>query len=148
MTRRRGDRGSVAVEVAVVAPAIIALLMLVLVAGRVSQASGDVQSAATAAARAASLRATPAAATSAAQSAVDANLADAGLACASRHVGTATDLRPGGSVTVAVTCSTDLADVVLLGVPGSRTFSASATAVVDSWRGNGDGTGDPEGDLG
>ncbi len=135
-TRARGDRGSVAVEVAVVAPALIALLMLVLVAGRATQASGDVQSAATAAARAASLRATPAAATSAAQATADANLADAGLACASRQVSTTSDqLRPGGSVTVAVTCTTDLSDIVLLAVPGSRTFRAEATAVVDTWRG-------------
>lgn len=130
------DRGSVAVEVAVVAPALLALLMLAVVAGRVTQASGDVQSAATAAARAASLRATPAAATSAAQDTADANLADAGLACASRQVTTSSDqLRPGGSVTVAVTCTTDLSDIVLLSVPGSRTFSAQATAVVDTWRG-------------
>ncbi len=137
-TRRSGDDGTVAVEAALVAPALLALLMLVLVAGRVSQASGDVQSAATAAARAASLRATPAAASTAAEDAAADNLGGAGVACASHSVAADTaNFRPGGSVTVEVTCTADMGDIVLLSVPGSRTFSATATEVVDTWRGAG-----------
>jgi hypothetical protein len=48
---------------------------------------------------------------------------------------TANGLRPGGAVTVTVSCTVPLSDLLLLGVPGSRTVSASATSPVDQWRG-------------
>jgi hypothetical protein len=38
-------------------------------------------------------------------------------------------------VTVRVACRVRLADLVLLGVPGSRVVQSQATAVVDVWRG-------------
>jgi hypothetical protein len=41
---------------------------------------------------------------------------------------------PGGSVTVEVTCTVDLSDLSVPGVPGTTTVHASATAPVDPYR--------------
>jgi hypothetical protein len=44
------------------------------------------------------------------------------------------DLRPGGRVTVTVTCRVSLADLVLVGVPGTKSVVARGVAVVDENR--------------
>jgi Flp pilus assembly protein TadG len=130
------ERGSVAVEVAVLAPALVALMLLVVFAGRVSDAEAEVRRAASQGARAASLRQNAAGAVDAATEAVHGNLADSGFACGRLNVEVdAAQLQPGGSVTVVVRCTADMSDVALLGVPGSRTFVARAVEVVDRYRG-------------
>lgn len=137
MRERLGDdRGSVAVETAVIAPALVALLLLVVFAGRVSHLDSAVQRASAEGARAASLSAAGDAASEAASAAVSANLAANAVPCAQLEVRTDTaDLRPGGSVSVTVRCVADMGDVALLGVPGSRTFAATSYQVVDRFRG-------------
>ena len=131
-----GERGSVAVEVAVVAPALVALLMLVAFAGRVAQTEGDVRRAASAAARAASLRQHPGDAERAAADTAAANLATSGVGCADLETVVDTSrFTAGGTVAVTVNCSASLADVSLLGVPGQRRFSARSVEVVDRYRG-------------
>jgi Flp pilus assembly protein TadG len=138
--RARGadDRGSAAVEAAIIAPAVIALLLLVVLAGRVVHSAGEVQSAASAAARAGSQQRSEAAAVDVAQQTVNDNLVDAGVACTPlAHVEVAADVRPGRQVRVTVECTVQLGDMALLAMPGSRTFEASATAVVDTFRGGG-----------
>lgn len=136
MRRVRDDRGMVAVEVAVIAPALVALLLLVVFAGRVSQADGDVRRAASEAARAASLVREPQAARAAGQEVAEMNLASSGVGCGSLQTSVDTDdLVPGGTVTVTVRCTASMADVTLLGVPGSRTFVARSVEVVDRYRG-------------
>ena len=134
----RAEDGSVAVEMAVIAPALVALLLLVVFAGRVSQAEAEVRRAASEGARAASLEYFPDTAESAATETVRANLADNGAVCAelSTEVDT-TALTPGGQVVVTVRCVADMADVALLGVPGQRTFVATSIEVVDRFRGSG-----------
>ena len=130
----RGDGGAVTSEMAVVMVAFLAgFLMLVVYAGRVGQAGNDVRSAAHEAARAASLQASPARAEDAAQHTAASNLSTSGVACADGLSVTAdtSNLVPGGTVTVTVACTASLADVASLNVPGSRTYSASATEVVD-----------------
>jgi Flp pilus assembly protein TadG len=136
MSVRAGERGSIAVEVAILAPAFVALLLLVVFAGRVSEAEAEVRRAASQAARAASLRQDGTAAVSAAEAAVTANLADSGFICGELDVAVdTTALRPGGTVAVTVRCTADMSDIALLGVPGSRTFMANAIEVVDTYRG-------------
>ena len=133
---RRDDRGSAAVELAVLAPAFVALVLLVVIAGRVSTVRGDVARVAGDAARAASLRQTPAAATLDAATAVDDARVGGASGCAS--VATAVDtarFEPGGSVAVTVTCEVDLADVALLAVPGRVRVSSTAVEVIDLYRG-------------
>lgn len=134
--RVRDQRGSVAVEVAILAPALVALMLLVVFAGRVSYADGEVRRAAAEAARAASLRQSPEAAVVAAQDTAASNLADSGFVCGelTTDVDT-TQLVAGGRVSVTVRCVADMSDVTLLGVPGTRTFESRSVEVIDRYRG-------------
>lgn len=135
-TVRRSERGSISVEVAVIAPAFIFLMLLVVYAGKVSEADGNVERAAAAGARAASLRQHPDGATDDARDAVEANLDAAGVPCSSLEtVVDTSSLEPGGTVTVSVRCQASMSDVTLLGVPGTRTFTATSTEVIDTYRG-------------
>lgn len=129
------ERGSVAVEVAVIAPALLFLMLLVVYAGKVSEADGNVERAASDAARAASLRQHPSDATTDAQESAAANLTAAGVPCLTLTTSVDTDdFVPGGTVTVTVRCEAAMADVTLLGVPGRRTFTATAVEVIDTYR--------------
>lgn len=133
---RRSERGSVSVEVAVIAPAFVFLMLLVVFAGKVSEADGNVERAAAEGARAASLRQHPGNAATDARSTVEANLATAGVSCSTLEaIVDTSDFEPGGTVTVTVECTASMADVTLLGVPGTRTFTATATEVIDTYRG-------------
>ena len=135
---RTDERGSIAVEVAVIAPALLFLMLLVVFAGKVAEADGNVERAASDAARAASLRQDPADATADAQTTAAANLAAAGVHCHTLTTIVDTDdFRPGGIVTVTVRCEASMVDVTLLGVPGRLTFTATAVEVVDRFRGGG-----------
>ena len=130
------ERGSIAVEVAVVAPAFVFLMLLVVFAGKVAEANGNVERAASEAARAASLRQHPGDAETDARNAAEQNLSRSGTACTTLDTAVDTsDFRAGGTVTVTVTCQASMADVALLGVPGTRTFTARAVEVVDTYRG-------------
>jgi len=134
---RRSERGSVSVEVAVIAPAFVFLMLLVVFAGKVSEADGNVERAAAEGARAASLRQHPGNAATDARSTVEANLATAGVSCSTLEaIVDTSDFEPGGTVTVTVECTASRADVTLLGVPGTRTFTATATEVIDTYRGD------------
>ncbi len=127
--------GSVAVEVAVIAPAFLFLMLLVVFAGKVSEADGNVERAASDAVRAASLRQQPGDATTDAQHTAAANLAAAGVPCLALTTTVDThDFHPGGTVTVTVRCEASMADITLLGVPGRRTFTATAVEVIDTYR--------------
>jgi Flp pilus assembly protein TadG len=138
MTRRpAGERGSTAVEVAVIAPAFVFLMLLVVFAGRVSATETSVTRAATAAARAASLRQHPSDATTDAEAAAIANLDATGTVCDQLLVDVdTTEFHAGGTVTVTVTCHASMASVALLGVPGTRTFTGHAVEVIDQYRGD------------
>jgi len=135
---RRSERGSVSVEVAVIAPAFVFLMLLVVFAGKVSEADGNVERAAAEGARAASLRQHPGNAATDARSAVEANLATAGVSCSTLEaIVDTSDFEPGGTVTVTVECTASMADVTLLGVPGTRSFTATSTEVIDTYRSDG-----------
>ncbi len=136
LTIMGADRGSAAVELAVVAPAFVFLLLLVVCAGRVSEADGAMRRSASEAARAASLRQQPGDAAADADMIARANLSTAGMKCTQLTVTTDTsDFRPGGTVSVTITCEASMADVTLLGVARTRTFSARAVEVIDRHRG-------------
>jgi Flp pilus assembly protein TadG len=141
---RADDRGLAAVEMAVVAPFLVGMMLLVMFVGRVSEADANVQRAASEAARAASLRQHPVDAVAAAESTVHANLSASGVACTSLAVDVDTAVfEPGGQVSVTVTCTASMSDVGLIGVPGTRTFSAHKVEVIDRFRANvSDGVGE------
>lgn len=130
------DRGSVAAEVAIATPFLIMLLVFVaVVIHRGVDARLRIDDAAHQAARAASLERTPATAVAAAQSAATSALSSAGVSCASVTTDTATGgMRPGGTVSVTVTCTVDFGDALILGVPGQKRLSANVIEPIDTWR--------------
>ncbi|SHJ58673.1 TadE-like protein [Tessaracoccus bendigoensis DSM 12906] len=138
---RRDERGLAAsVEAAVVLPALVLFVGLLLTFARIALADQSVGSAAAAGARAASLERTPGAGQDAAASAVAAALAQHGLRCAHTDVtvDTAGLSRPLGqlaSVRVSVTCQVSLADVSLPLIPGQVTVEAARTSPIDPLRG-------------
>ena len=136
--RCSGDRGSVAVEVAVVAPAFVFLMLLVVFAGRVSEAEAQVDRAASEAARSASLRQHSSDAAADAEAVARENLTAAGVRCQTLTVDVDTaNFAPGGRVAVTVSCNATMADVTLLGVPGTRDFRSRSVEVIDRYRGSG-----------
>ena len=130
---RDRDRGSMTTELVVLAPIVIVLLLLVVGLGRYAHGKQLVEQAAAAAARAASLTSTaaPSAAAEPTQAAAG-SLADAGVSC----TGMTTDVdtgsfRPGGMVTVTITCTADLSDLAMSGLPGTATFTATGRAPLE-----------------
>jgi len=155
--RRAGERGSITVELAGLAPALLLILLLLIAAMRVTVAGGRVDSAARDAARAASLTRTPGQASLAAGQTAARSLAGAHVACtrlavtvdtagftapsgavgtvgAGGNGGTGGTGGTGGAVGVHISCAVDLADVAIPGVPGSMTMTASYTAPLDPYR--------------
>ncbi|MBB6119165.1 TadE family protein [Nocardiopsis algeriensis] len=130
------DRGSASVELAVLTPALLAFALLMVLAGRVVDASTTADEAAHSAARAASLQRTVPAAEAAARSVATQTLAGHGLGCGSHTVTLDSGgLLPGGAVTAVVRCHVSLADLTGLGVPGTHTVTGESTVVVDTFRG-------------
>jgi Flp pilus assembly protein TadG len=137
MTRWRDPDGTLAVEAALVAPVLLVLMLLVVYAGRAAQTDTDVRSAAARAARAASLTGDLTSAETAATEIAAANLATAGIDCRTTDITVAADIRAGGTVTVQVGCEVSNTDLAMLAVPGTRWSTATATQVVDTYRGGG-----------
>ena len=135
MTSIRSERGAVSTELAVLTPLLIGFMLLVVFAGRIAQAEGDVANAAQEAARAASLAATPQAAEEAGLGTASANIAEGTVTCRNLDVSVDTsDFGAGGRVAVTVSCDAAFADIAMLAVPGNRSFESTAIEVVDRYR--------------
>ena len=132
----RDDRGSVAAEITLLTPLLIMLLVFVaVVIHRGVDARIRLDDAAHQAARAASLQRSAPAAVTAARSTAAGALSGAGVVCRFLGVNTLTaGLVPGGTVTVTLSCTVDLSDAMVLGVPSQRVLSATASEPVDTWR--------------
>jgi Flp pilus assembly protein TadG len=136
--RLRGERGSVALELALAVPIIVFALVLASLAWRLTTADGDVRRAAGEAARAGSLALTSAGAAQAARQSAEATLAGRGVTCRQLAVDVDTsDFRAGGTVTVSVACTVDTSDITLLRIGGDRTLTGRAVEVIDTRRGGG-----------
>jgi Flp pilus assembly protein TadG len=137
--RGSGERGSMSVELVLIAPA-LGLVILLLVAGaRVSLAGNAVESAAVAAARDASLSRTTAGAQSSARLAAEVSVAQSGLSCASFTVivddsGLNVPLGEVGTVSATLTCTLNMTDIALPGLPGTKTITTTASSPVDAFR--------------
>ena len=137
--RMGNDDGNAPLELLILAPVILALIGLVIAAGRASVAQGSVDAAARDAARQASISMTPAAARQAALSSAKAALRADGLAC--KPV-VRLNLEPGFSippgqpaqVSALVSCTVPLSDLLAPGVPGSRRLTARFTSPLDPYR--------------
>ena len=138
MTGRQ--RGAVAVEFAMAVPVLVLLMGVVVGGARTWLARTTVEQAASAAARGASQARTPAEARHTAHDLAAAQAAVGSLRCDRFTVvvdATALATSPGlpGRVAATVTCAVPLADVLVPGWPGSVEVRATATAVVDRYRG-------------
>ncbi|GAB3948641.1 TadE/TadG family type IV pilus assembly protein [Micromonospora vulcania] len=149
---RGTERGSVSIEVAVLAPAFIALMVLAGVAGRSAVAAEAIEAAAHDAARAASISRTASAARAAAEDAAQQQLDWQGLVCTKAPELTFTALVAGertrfddayvstgenATVTVTVSCVVSFKDITLSVLPGMLTenrITASFTSPLDRYR--------------
>jgi Flp pilus assembly protein TadG len=133
--RLRGDRGTLALELSIIAPAIVGLLWMMISAGRVADSASKVEGAARDGARAASINhhGRPQAA---ANDAVTNSLQANGVSCTQPPVVTMTTDSgapipgPGDTVRVTVTCKVAL---LLGGV--DATVTRTGVSVLDRFRG-------------
>lgn len=135
-----GERGSATLELAIVAPGLLLLLGVALVAGRVVATAGAVEQAAAAAARAASLSRDARSADAQAREVAEASLRDQGITCMQMASEVDTEgftVALGGpaSVSVQVRCSVPLSDLAVPGMPGTRVLESTVTSALDSYRG-------------
>lgn len=123
-------------ELAILAPLLVAFLLFVVFCGRLVTAQLDLDAAAHGAARAASIaRTVPTATTDAQRTALEI-LTARGITCGQPDVRVSTSgLRPGGTVTVTVSCHVPLSDLALIAVPGTRVVTATSSSPIDVWRG-------------
>lgn len=133
---RRDDRGSIAVELAFVAPIFLLLLSLLYAYARVAQVNGTLDAGTRDAARAASQARTIDDAQEQAEQIVRSSLGTGSQRCLdtlqARVVGA---FAAGLPVKVRSTCRYSLDDLGLPGVPGEVTVSSSFTSPVDPGRG-------------
>jgi hypothetical protein len=132
----RRERGGASLELVLLVPALLALLLLVVAGGRIVQARGDVDAVTRDAARAASIARSPGEATARAEAMVRERVGEGGVDCREPAVVVDTRaFRPGGVVSVDVTCHVDLAGEAPLGIASTRAIQGHATEVIDERRG-------------
>ena len=150
----RAQRGSISVELAVLAPGLVLLLLLVAAGARVVEVQGHIDGAARDAARAASIARSYGQAVAAAQQAASAQRAYDGLSTAQQaaqaDLGTTSLCAPGtvavrlagypavpvvttagADVTVTVTCQVDMSPFRALGFGVTKGFTGQAVAPLD-----------------
>ncbi|WP_327009755.1 pilus assembly protein [Dactylosporangium sp. NBC_01737] len=137
--RRADDRGSASIEAAILAPVLLVLVGLAIAGGRIQVAGGAIESAAHDAARAASIARTEGQARADAYSAASATLDQQGLHCSQLTVvvdtsGFAIPVGQPAAVAASITCVVDLSDIVVNGIPGSKTINATFVSVLDTFR--------------
>jgi Flp pilus assembly protein TadG len=130
----RSERGAVtSLELVLLTPVFVVLLVFVAFCGRVGRTGQVVQHLASTAARAASIERSDGVAVGAATAAVSRGASDNDFACGPPSVAfqTTDGVR---SVRVGVTCRVSLRGLGLLGIPGDRSFSATAVQPIDPYR--------------
>jgi Flp pilus assembly protein TadG len=130
--RLAGDRGSVAVELAIGMALAVLFVFLLIGTFHIGRAEVDVNAAAAAASRAASLNGSASAAYLAAS---DGAAADLTGHCTRISVSVDTSqFHRGGAVTVHVGCTVSTRGLIGVRLPGSITVSASSTSPLDLYR--------------
>jgi TadE-like protein len=145
--RRRGpgaaERGSISVELVVLAPALALLLLLLAAGARVVEVQGHIDGAARDAARAASIARSPGEAVAMAQQAAAADLSATSWCLPGTVQSQVRGFSQGGpppggaagggvaDVTVSVSCEVDMSPFAALGFRASRRFTGQAVAPLD-----------------
>lgn len=133
------DRGSESVELAILLPIGILVLALIVVGARIVLASDRISGVAGIAARDASIALSASSAQNIARSSAKDALASDGLHCIDIQVQVDTSgfsAPPGTNATISVnvSCTVDLSDIGVKGMPGSKTLTDSATSPLDPAR--------------
>jgi Flp pilus assembly protein TadG len=148
---RDRESGNAPLERVILAPVIVALIGLIIAAGRTTIAQGSVDAAARDAARQASLQRSPSQAEAAGVASADAALAKDGLNCQPTVImglrGFGKPLGQPASVRAFVTCTVSLSNLSVPGMPGQKTLRAHFTSPLDPYRGRSLGLG-PAGPAG
>ncbi|WP_290582567.1 TadE/TadG family type IV pilus assembly protein [Aeromicrobium sp.] len=132
---RRQDSGASTAEFVVMTPLLFAIFLFVIGLGRMASAHQEVQDLAGEAARAASLERNTSLASGRGEETVRASLQNRGLSCAQLTVDIdISSYQPGGVVRADVTCTADLSNVAISGLPGTKTFTGSATIPIEDYR--------------
>jgi Flp pilus assembly protein TadG len=134
----RRTRGSMSVELVILAPGLVLLLLLVGASGRVVEAQQQVDGAARDAARAGSIAQSPPQAGQAAAQAAQADLGGTGW-CAAGSIqalvagfpGTGQPAQPGAAITATVRCQVNMSPFTLLGFHPAMVFTGRAVAPLD-----------------
>lgn len=132
----RTRRGSSSLDAAIVMPALLVFLLVIIAGARIAMAQQAVTVAAQAAARAASLERSGPEAVRAGDVAAHASLADA-VACQPDVTVTGKwDLPIGtpGTATATVTCRVKLSDLAIPGLPGEVVIVRTADSPIDRYR--------------
>ena len=134
-----GERGSGVVGLAILTPVMALLLFFVVAAGRMGTIQSKLTTAASGAARAATQHQSISAAQTAAITTAETSLRQSHGSCQGgpKVYFQEVDLKPGGRVSVRVSCAVRLSDLTLLGIPGNLEVSATSASVVDRYRGGG-----------
>ena len=128
---RADDRGSIAIELAILAPIVGILLLAVVAVGRVQNSRADVEGAARSAARDLSIARDPVEAIGRARAAAAAMLNVGSPGCQTFSF---VPVIEADKVSVTVSCVASLQDAAILPLPGSMTLEASATEILDKYR--------------
>ncbi|SRR6266511_83314 len=136
---RRRERGSASIEMAVLAPAVLALFVTLMIGGRTNTARQAIEAAAFDAARTASLARDGADARARATAAAADTLAAQGLDCETLNVvvDTSQFAIPVGqpaNVVATVTCVVTYSDIALPGMPGNAVLTSSFVSPIDQYR--------------
>lgn len=149
-TRWQQDEGSATLEALVCVAVLIPFLCLLVAFGMAGLGDSTAANAAAAAARAASRAGDPSTARAQGQRAAETSLAQAQRTCASSEISIDTSrfpTQPGtaGMVTVRVQCTVPLSQLLVPGLPGHKTLTASRISYVDQYAVKGDGFTNSEG---
>jgi Flp pilus assembly protein TadG len=134
--RRRTERGSLAVEMAMIAPGLLMIFGLIFAYGRAAGVNGTLESGTRDGARSATMARSYDEAVARARQAVADAITGTPQACQnSLDVTVSQNFQPGEAITVTATCTYGLDDLGLPGAPGSIRPESSFTSMLDPYRG-------------
>ena len=134
--RVRRERGTMALEMVILAPILLILFMFLLACGRYFQTSSQLENAARDGARAASQTRSLADAQKAIDDSVTRTMGQSVASCKASASGTITTAFTAGSpLSVEVSCTINYQDLGLLGIGGDTTITKKFSSSLDPYRG-------------
>ncbi len=135
-TGRTGERGSMAVEMAIIVPSLLLIFGLIYAYGRAAMVNGALESGTRDAARSATIARSAGEAKERARHVLTEAVRSLPRSCQNSLQVTVSDgFYPGEPLTVEAQCSYALSDIDLPGAPGSITPRSSFTSMLDPNRG-------------